>query len=426
MRAEKKVTVIEPIAERVAKEATVVPDKLRVAAYARVSTEQDEQQSSYEAQVSFYTKHIQANPAWEFVGIFADEGISGTNTKKRDGFNEMIRRALNGEIDLILTKSISRFARNTVDSLQTVRDLKKAGVEVIFEKESLHTFDPKCEVMLTIMSSLAQEESRSISENVRWGQQKSMRDGKINIPYKSFLGYRKGENGLPEIVEEEAVIVREIYKLFLEGKTIRYIADHLTRRGIPTPRGKAIWSVSSVRSILSNEKYKGDAILQKTYTVDYLTKEKRKNEGEVKQYLVENSHDPIIEPEIFDRVQELLEIRYKKRKYSGSNHPFANHLICSECGQYYGHKVWHNRHNTERYHVWYCNHRYDGGSTCESPILREKEIVMAFEAVLKKQNAPDPTYSEERWRSEVECVTVHPDRKLSFKLTGGTEVSVRI
>lgn len=182
-------------------------------------------------------------------------------------YNLMIQKAMNGEIDLILTKSISRFARNTVDTLQTVRNLKAAGVEVIFEKENLHTFDPKCEVMLTIMSSLAQEESRSISENVRWGKQKSMRDGKVSLAYSHFLGYKKGDDGRLEIVEEEATIVRKIYDLFLSGKTINEIASILTGMGIPTPAGKTKWSVSTVRSILSNEKYEGEALLQKTYTV---------------------------------------------------------------------------------------------------------------------------------------------------------------
>ena len=426
MSREKKVTIIEPIAARVAQEVFVAPDKLRVAAYARVSTEQDEQQSSYEAQVSFYTGYIQSNPAWEFVKVFADEGITGTNTKKRDGFNEMIERAMNGEIDLILTKSISRFARNTVDTLQTVRKLKAVGVEVIFEKENLHTLDPKCEVMLTIMSSLAQEESRSISENVRWGQQKSMQDGKVNIPYKSFLGYRKGEDGRPEIVEEEAAIVRSIYEMFLAGKTIRYIADFLTNEGIPTPRGKSKWSVSTVRSILTNEKYKGDAILQKTYVVDFLTKETRVNHGEKKQYLVENSHDPIIAPETFAKVQEQLAQRLEKRNWSGSQHPFANRLICAACGQFYGHKVWHNVNNTERYDVWYCNHRYRADKTCDSPILREKDIRSAFEAILRRRKDPDPTYSDERWRTLVESVTVFPDRRLSFKLTEGKEIAVHV
>ena len=239
---------------------SVATRKKRVAAYARVSTEQDEQQSSYEAQVDFYTRHIKSNPDWEFVEVFADRGITGTNTKNRENFNRMIDLALNGGIDIILTKSISRFARNTVDTLQTVRELKAVGVEVRFEKENLHTFDPKCEMMLTIMSSLAQEESRSISENVRWGKQKSMRDGKVSLAYSRFLGYKKGADGRPEIVEEEAAIIRKIYDLFLSGKTINEIAAILTNMGVLTPAGRAKWSVSTVRSILSNEKYKGEAL----------------------------------------------------------------------------------------------------------------------------------------------------------------------
>lgn len=239
-----------------------VRQKRRVAAYARVSTDSDEQQSSYEAQVDFYTRHIQSNPEWEFVGLYADEGISGTNTKRREGFNLMVADALDGKIDLILTKSISRFARNTVDTLTTVRKLKERNVEVYFEKENIYTLDAKGEVIITIMSSLAQEESRSISENVTWGKRKSMADGKFSLSYKHFLGYEKGEDGLPKIVEEEAKIVRSIYQLFLEGQTIRMIADHLTRQGIPTPMGKKNWRVSTIMSILQNEKYKGDAVGQ--------------------------------------------------------------------------------------------------------------------------------------------------------------------
>lgn len=424
MSTERKVTIIEPISQKIAAESTALPEKLRVAAYARVSTEQDEQQSSYEAQVDFYTRYIQSNPNWEFVSVFADEGITGTNTKKRDGFNLMIQKALNGEIDLILTKSISRFARNTVDTLQTVRELKAAGVEVIFEKENLHTFDPKCEVMLTIMSSLAQEESRSISENIRWGKQKNMRDGKVTMAYSHFLGYRKGEDGRPEIVEEEAEIVRQIYLMFLSGKTIRQIAEHLTRQGIPTPSGKVKWSVSTVKSILTNEKYKGDALLQKTYTVDYLTKEVRKNDGAMAQYLVENSHDPIIEPEVFDTVQEKLKRHCANRSKIRSSHPFANQIICGDCGAFYGHKVWHNRSNTERYDVWYCNHRYRQGETCQTPFLREDEIKAAFSAALSKKSGVKAEYSEQQWRSLVDTVIVYPGFRFIFHLNDESEIEV--
>ncbi|WP_346726819.1 recombinase family protein [Congzhengia minquanensis] len=426
MSTERKVTIIEPISQKVAAESTTVPDKLRVAAYARVSTEQDEQQSSYEAQVDFYTRYIQSNPNWEFVSVFADEGITGTNTKKRDGFNLMIQKALNGEIDLILTKSISRFARNTVDTLQTVRELKAAGVEVIFEKENLHTFDPKCEVMLTIMSSLAQEESRSISENVRWGKQKSMRDGKVTMAYSHFLGYRKGADGRPEIVEEEAIIIRKIYDLFLSGKAINEIASFLTEMDIPTPAGKAKWSVSTVRSILSNEKYKGDALLQKTYTVDYLTKEVRKNDGEVAQYLVQNSHDAIIEPEVFDKVQELLAEYSKRRAKVRTNHPFAGKIICGDCGGFYGHKVWRLRSTGERYNVWYCNHKYDGNEICDSPRLRETEIKAAFEKMLQSCGDLTPIYTDERWNELVQSVRVYKGNHLIFTLTSGEIVKITL
>ena len=426
MNSVRKITVIEPVAQQVQKEENLFPQRLRVAAYARVSTEQDEQESSYEAQVDYYSHYIQGNPDWEFVKVFADRGITGTSMKNREEYNRMVELALNGGIDLILTKSISRFARNTVDTLQTVRKLKAAGVEVIFEKENLHTFDPKCEVMLTIMSSLAQEESRSISENIRWAQRKNMKEGKVHVAYSHFLGYCKGEDGGMEIVEEEAKIVRKIYELFLNGMTINHIAKYLTEHEIPTPAGKKKWSVSTVRSILSNEKYKGDALLQKTYTVDYLTKEVRRNEGEVRQYLVENSHEPIIDPETFDRVREKLSkqkhYHTKVRDYS----PFCNTVICGDCGGFYGHKVWHNRANTERYDVWYCNQKYTGNHKCMSPVLREEQIKHAFEMVLGKYSKAENVFSEELWRELVEFVTIYTDGRMEFHLTDGTSTLITL
>lgn len=423
------VTVIAPIFEQIRQELkNVGTTKLRVAAYARVSTEQDEQQSSYEAQVKYYTNYIQNHPGWEFVSVFADEGITGTNTKKRDGFNRMIASAMNGNIDLILTKSISRFARNTVDTLQTVRKLKEKGIEVYFEKENIHTLDPKCEVMLTIMSSLAQEESRSISENVRWGKEKSMRNGTVYMPYGHFLGYRKGEDGRPEIVPEEAEIVRGIYNDFPAGKTISQIAADLTKRGITTPGGKQKWSISTVRSILSNEKYKGDAVLQKTFTVDYLTKEVRKNTGEKARYNVTNSHEPIIDPAVYERVQrELSRRRSARPKKAGMDSPFANHLVCGDCGAFYGHKVWQSGgKNRNRYDVWYCNHRYDGEEKCGTPTLREDEIKVAFTKVLEKIGCPEVEYTDTRWRKLVETVTIGKGREATFLLTDGTELTVTV
>ena len=352
-------------------------EKRRVAGYARVSTDSEEQLTSYEAQVDYYTQFISANPEWQFVKVYTDEGISATNTKKRDGFNSMIADALAGKIDLIVTKSVSRFARNTVDSLTTVRKLKEKGVEVYFQKENIYTLDSKGELLITIMSSLAQEESRSISENVTWGQRKRFADGKVSLPYKSFLGYRKGANGLPEIVPEQAETVKRIYRLFLQGKTSSGIAKLLTAEGIPTPGGKVKWQSSTVESILQNEKYKGDAILQKSFTVDFLQKKMKVNEGEVPQYYVENSHPAIIPPEEWDLVQAEMARRKEMGQRYSSTSVFASTIICGECGGVYGAKVW---HSTDKYRrtVWQCNNKFKGDHRCTTPHLYESEIKELF------------------------------------------------
>jgi len=351
--------------------------KRRVAGYARVSTDSEEQQTSYEAQVDYYTHYIQSRPDWQFVKVYTDEGISATNTKNRDGFNEMVDFALAGGIDLIVTKSVSRFARNTVDSLTTVRRLKEKGVEVYFEKENIYTLDSKGELLITIMSSLAQEESRSISENVTWGKRKQFADGKVALPYKQFLGYRKGEDGLPEIVPEEAEIVQRIYSLFIGGKTTGGIARLLTAEGIPTPAGKANWRASTVESILTNEKYRGDARLQKRITVDFLTKKMKPNEGEVPQYYVENSHPAIIKPDEWDLVQTEMERRKAiGRKYSG-NSVLSTRLVCGDCGEYFGNKVWHPN-QPYRKGIWRCNGKYAGTGKCQTPNLDEEDIKERF------------------------------------------------
>ena len=377
MSMARAVTVIPPTITRLQNNVLRMHVKKRVAAYARVSTNDEEQQTSYEAQIDYYTQHIKANGDWEFVEVYTDEGISGTNTKKRDGFRRMVQDALDGKIDLILTKSVSRFARNTVDTLTTVRQLKEKGVEVYFEKENIYTLDSKGELLITIMSSLAQEESRSISENVTWGQRKRFADGKVNMPYKRFLGYAKGEDGTPKIVESEAEIVRLIYKLFLQGKTQNFIARYLTAKGIPTPGKKKKWNVSTVLSILQNEKYKGDAVLQKRFTVDFLTKTTKVNEGEVPQYYVENSHPAIIEPEVFDMVQ--AEIKRRKpigRQQSGVG-CFSGKIICGECGGFYGSKVW---HSTSKYRrtVWQCNNKFKNETHCKTPHLSEEVLQRIF------------------------------------------------
>ena len=388
--AAKNVTVIPATICQHTRKSTQSNTRRKVAGYARVSTDSEEQVTSYTAQVDYYTQYIKGNLEWDFVKVYTDEGISGTNTKKRDGFNEMIADALAGKISLILTKSVSRFARNTVDSLTTIRTLKAHGVEVFFEKENIWTFDSKGELLLTIMSSLAQEESRSISENITWGKRKQFADGKVSLPYKQFLGYRKGANSLPEIVPEEAEIVRLIYRMFIEGKTPCCIARHLTEKGIPTPGRKKTWQVSTVESILTNEKYKGDARLQKRFTTDYLTKTMKVNEGEVPQYYVENSHPAIIAPTEWDMVQGEFHRRKEANKRTTCHSPFAGKVICGDCGEQFGPKVWHSNSQYRRV-IWQCNHKFKGDEKCSTPHLTEdalkKYSIMALSLLLKNREA---------------------------------------
>ena len=389
--AERNVTVIPATKSFIHRTANPAVAKRRVAGYARVSTDKDEQFTSYEAQVDYYTQFIKSHADWSFVKVYTDEGISGLGTRKRDGFNEMIDDAMSGAIDLIITKSVSRFARNTVDSLVTIRKLKEKGVEVYFEKENIYSLDGKGELLLTIMSSLAQEESRSISENVTWGQRKRFSDGKVSLPYKQFLGYERGEkkDDPPVVNPEQAVLVRRIYRTFMKGKTTGAIARELTAEGIPSPAGKTEWRASTIKSILQNEKYRGSALLQKCFTTDFLTKKQKVNEGEVPQYYIEHSHEAIIDPMEWDAVQD--EIRRRKeigRAYSGTS-VFSAKLVCGDCGSWYGHKTW---HSTDQYRatVWRCNHKYAGEKCrCQTPTVTEDEIkerfVSAFNRVISSK-----------------------------------------
>ena len=369
----KKVTKIPATLNRFNMEPVVAVRKRRVAGYARVSTDRDEQATSYEAQMAYYKSYIESRSDWEFVGMYSDEGISATNTKRRDGFNQMIEDALAGKIDLIITKSVSRFARNTVDSLTTIRKLKEKGVEVYFEKENIWTLDAKGEVLLTIMSSLAQEESRSISENTTWGKRKQFADGKGTLAYSRFLGYDKDF----KINEEEAKVVRLIYRLFISGKSPYGVGKELERRKIPSPAGKPKWHASTVKSIITNEKYKGDALLQKQYTTDFLQKKRKKNEGEIPQYYVENHHEAIIPPPVFEYVQAEIVRRSKMDRYSGAN-IFANKVRCGCCGNWYGAKVWHSNDKYRRI-IYRCNRKYQKGKEpCESPHYEEWELKEIF------------------------------------------------
>lgn len=376
------VTVIPATIDPVLRKSGVTAQKRRVAAYARVSTDKDEQFTSYEAQIDYYTQYIAKRADWEFVKVYTDEGISGLGTKKRDGFNEMIADALAGKIDLIITKSVSRFARNTVDSLVTIRKLKEKNVEVFFEKENIYSLDGKGELLLTIMSSLAQEESRSISENVTWGHRKRFSDGKVNLPYKHFLGYDKApkKDDPPIINREQAVIVEKIYSMFMEGSTEGAIARSLTRDGILSPAGKTEWRASTVASILRNEKYRGSALLQKEITVDFITHTRKKNEGEVPRYYIEKSHEAIIDPEEWDAVQEEI-LRRKEigRSYSGKS-IFSARIQCGDCGSWFISKVWHSN-DKYKSRVWQCSCKYEKGRPhCGTPHLYEDDIKTRFVA----------------------------------------------
>lgn len=269
------------------------------------------------------------------------------------------------------------FARNTVDSLVTIRKLKENGVECYFEKEGIYTFDGKGELLITIMSSLAQEESRNISENITWGQRKSFSDGKVHLPYKRFLGYEKGEDGRPAVVESEARVVKLIYGLFLEGKTQAGICKYLEELGIPSPGGKQTWSKTTITSILQNEKYKGDALLRKKFTVDFLEKKMKPNEGEVPQYYVTGSHPAIIEPDEWEQVQaEFARRKTLGKAYSGKSVLSAK-LVCEDCGAFFGPKVW---HSTDQYRrtIWQCNGKFANEERCHTPVVDTEIIQRLF------------------------------------------------
>ena len=398
------VTVIPPRTRVLPGMPTLSARPKRVAAYARVSTNSEEQLTSYEAQVKHYTEYIKSRALadnWKFVDVYTDRGITGTSTAKREGFNRMMQEALAGKIDLIITKSVSRFARNTVDTLTAIRKLKEHGVEVYFEEQNIYTLDGKGELLLTIMSSIAQEESRNISENVTWGIRKRFADGKVSMPYKRFMGYRRGEDGIPKIVEAEAQIVRGIFRRFLEGATGTMIAKELNEADVPCPacksrlgedeieaekadRKKARWSASTVESILTNEKYKGDAILQKTYCTDYIQKTFVENDGsEIPKYYAQNSHPAIISAEVFDLVQMELEWRKSLNgSYSGKS-CFASRVVCGDCGAFYGSKVWHSTDIYRRV-IWRCNEKYIGEKKCTTPYVTQEELEKAFVSVMQR------------------------------------------
>ena len=357
--------------------------QLRVAAYCRVSTDDEEQLTSYEAQKNYYTDKIMTNKEWTMAGIFADEGITGTSARKRPEFLRMIRQCKQGKIDIVLTKSISRFARNTVDCLNYVRALKELGIAVIFEKENMNTLEIDSEILITMLGAFAQSESESISANVRWGIRQAMKEGKATIQYKYLYGYRKGDDGKPEIIPNQAEVVRKIYDLFLSGTPVRGIQEYLNANSVPNINGEPKWARSAIDSILTNEKYCGDVLLQKTYIDDCINKKVKKNTGQLPMYLVQNHHEGIISRETFDAAQAELARRSAGKSPSKKNAPtgrsrysskyaLSDRLYCGECGTRYQRCTWRNRDGSKRI-VWRCVSRLDYGKKyCKDSVTVEE------------------------------------------------------
>lgn len=363
--------------------STTKKQKTRVAAYCRVSTEFEEQESSYDVQVEHYTTYINSNPQWELVEVYADDGISGTNTKKRDEFNRMIEDCKAGKIDMILTKSISRFSRNTVDCLKYTRELKALNIAVFFEKENINTLDAKGEVLMTIMAALAQQESESLSANVRLGIQFRNQQGKVQVNHNRFLGYTKDEDGKLIIVPEEAEVVKRIYAEYMDGASFLQIKRSLEADGILNGAGNAKWHESNIKQILTNEKYIGDALLQKTYTVNTLEKKRVYNNGIVPKYYVEGSHEAIIDKEVFLRVQAEISRRAniltdgKKRIYS-SRYALSSIVFCGHCGDIFRRIRW--DYNGRKTIVWRCVSRVlkkSSGIDCPARTIRESDLQRA-------------------------------------------------
>lgn len=393
LQPQEKQIIVIPANPLVAQNRTF-PRQLRAAAYCRVSTDQEEQLTSYEAQVAYYTDKIMSNHEWTLAGIFADEGITGTSVKKRTNFLRMIRLCRKGKIDIILTKSISRFARNTVDCLNYIRELKELGIAVIFENENINTMKADTEIIITMLAGFAQAQSESISQNVRWGKRQAFKSGKVSFQYSRIYGYERGENDKPRVVPEQAAVVRRIFQSYLAGSSVPDIKRMLEAEGIAAAGGKPQWSVSALQYMLRNEKYCGDALLQKTFVENCISKKTRKNNGELPKYLVQNHHEAIIDRTLFEKVQAEIARRAGKRKvsdktsktgqskYSG-RYALTELLICGNCGTPYKRVTWSKRGKKKI--VWRCISRLDYGTKyCKSSPTVDEERLQA--AVLKAIN----------------------------------------
>lgn len=381
----KKVEIIEANKGRINRINSQSIERLRVAAYCRVSTDSDEQLESYQSQLKYYRDLIKSNENWEYVGVYADQGISGTQVKHRKDFQQMINDAMDGKVDLIITKSISRFARNTLDILKYVRLLKERGVGIQFEKENINTLDNQGEMLLTVLSSLAQAESESLSKNVAMGLKAKMKNGEL-VGFHGCLGYDYDpETKTLSVNEKEAEIVRYIFGRYTEGVGCFTIAKELTRLGYKTKKGNSVWHESSVRRIVKNEKYMGDVILGKTFTVDPISKRRLENFGEKNMYRVENNHEPIISQEVFNKAQAILNKRSAKHgnkgrgeKYS-RKYAFSSMIQCGFCNTNFSRRTWHANSKHEKI-TWSCIKAIkQGKKNCpHSKSLSEKELEEAF------------------------------------------------
>jgi site-specific DNA recombinase len=393
----KTVTVIEP-------KRSLIVDKekyhqQRVAAYCRVSTDSEEQLTSYTTQKKVYSEMIAARKDWEFAGLYADEGISGTRADKRPQFKKMINDCLSGKIDYIITKSVSRFARNTVDCLDHVRILKAKGIGVFFEEQNIDTLKIDSELYLVIYAGFAQSESESMSKNITWTFRKKFEDGNSVFMYKKLLGYKKGEDGMPEIVPEEAALVKRVYNMYLAGETPRRISAAMKAEKIEIPGKSLSFSESMISGILTNEKYCGDSVLQKTVTIDCISKTRRKNTGEAPMYYVQNSHPAIISREVFHKTQEELMRRKTRTPQSSkssitatgkySRFALTDVLVCAECGSRYKRVTW--TASGQKKIVWRCINRLDYGKKyCKtSPTVDELKLHSAIMRALNQFNEED-------------------------------------
>lgn len=391
-REPRKVTIIPANSKR-AEPGKPANQKLRVAAYCRVSTDSEEQINSYKNQLAYYTEKINSKTEWKFAGIYADEGITGTSMKHREDFKRMLRACREGRIDLILCKSVSRFGRNSVDVLRTIRTLRERNIGVLFEKEGVDTRTMNSELILAFHSAFSQSESESISGNVRWGLRKAYENGTIQIG-PNLYGFRREKDGPVLVDEEKAAVIRQIAQWFLDGDSLHTIADKLAQRHIPSPKGKDTWSTATLRSLLTNEKYKGDALLQKTYRPSLFSDRAVQNDGDLPKYYVEGVLPRILEPEVFDRVQEELAKRGAKRptsekaktpfgRYSGK-YALSTLVVCGKCGALYRRVTWYRK--GEKQIMWRCGTRLDGKSNCpDSPTLEENKLQSAVMEAISKQ-----------------------------------------